>query len=73
MGLLKREIESSTCILVQTTPHWLIYDKRLKEQQEINNKRGLAIVITVSNKFGVKQLMANSLQFGETVKKVEKF
>ena len=49
IGLLKREIESSD-ILLQTTPHWLINENRLKKQQETNNKHGSAIVITLSNK-----------------------
>lgn len=72
MGLLKREVESSTGILLQTTPRWLINENRLKEQQETNNKRGSAIVITVSNENMANKLMASGLRFGGAVKKVEK-
>jgi hypothetical protein len=73
MGLLKREVESSTGILLKATPRWLINENRLQEQQEINNKRGSAIVITVSNENVAKQLIASGLRFGGAVKKVEKF
>lgn len=61
MGLLKKEVESSISILLQTTPHWLINKDQLQEQQKTNNKRGSAIVITMSNKNMIKQLMACDL------------
>lgn len=73
MELLKREVESSTGIPLKATPRWLVNEDRLKEQQETNNKRGSAIVITVSNENVAKQLMASGLRFGGAVKKVEKF
>lgn len=72
MGLLKREVEFSTNILLQIISRWLINEDQLKEQQETNNKRRSAIVITMSNKNMKKQLMASSLWFREVVKKVEK-
>lgn len=71
MELLKREVESSTGVSLKATPRWLISEDRLKEQQTTNNKRGSAIVITVSNKHVVKQLMASGLRFGGMVKQVE--
>ena len=73
MELLKREVESSTGISLKATPRWLISEDRLKEQQAINNKRGSAIVITVSNKLVAKQLIASGLRFRGMDKKVEKF
>lgn len=73
MELLKREVESSTGIPLQTTPRWLINEECLKEQQKTNNKRGSAIVITVGNENLAKKLIASGLRFGEAVKKVEKF
>ena len=73
MELLQREVESSTGILLKAIPHWLINEDRLKEQQDTGNKRGSAIVITVSNENLAKQLMASGLRFGGVVKKVEKF
>ena len=73
MGLLKREVESSTEILLKATLHWLINENRLQKQQKTSNKRRSAIVITVSNKNVAKQLIASGLRFGGAVKKVEKF
>ncbi len=73
MELLKREVESSTGISLKATPRWLINEDRLNEQQEASNKRGSAIVITVSNENVAKQLMASGLRFGGAVKKVENF
>lgn len=73
MELLKREVESSTGVSLKATPRWLISEDRLKEQQATNNKRGSAIVITVSNEHVAKQLIASGLRFGGMVKKVEKF
>lgn len=73
IGLLKREVESSTGILLQTMSCWLLNEDQLKKQQGTNNKRGLAIVITVSNENVAKQLMASGLRFGGAVKKLEKF
>ena len=61
IGLLKREVESLTDILLQTIPRWLINEDQLKKQQETNNKCGLAIVITVSIKNVAKQLIASGL------------
>ena len=54
MELLKRKVESLTGVLLKATPRWLIGEDRFKEQQATNNKRGSAIVITVSNKFVAK-------------------
>lgn len=71
--LLKREVESSTGILLKTIPRWLINKNRLKEQQENNNKRGSAIVITVSNEIDSKRLVASGFRFGGAIKKVEKY
>ncbi len=73
MELLKREVESSTGIALKTMPRWLINEERLKEQQELNNKHGSAIVITVSSESEAKQLAASGLRFGGTIKKVEKY
>lgn len=73
MELLKREVESSTGISLKTIPRWLINENRLREQQESNNKRGSAIVITVSNKMEAKRLIASSLRFGGAIRKVEKY
>lgn len=73
MELLKREVESSTGIPIKTIPRWLINKDRLKEQQEISNKRGSAIVITGSGENEAKRLMASGLRFGGAVKKVEKY
>lgn len=61
MRLLKKEVESSISILLQTKPHWLINKDQLQEQEKTNNKRGSAIVITMSNKNMLKQLMACDL------------
>lgn len=61
MELLKREVESSTGIPLKTMPRWLIDEERLKEQQELNNQHGLAIVITVSSESEAKQLAASGL------------
>ena len=73
MELLKREVESSTGISLKTIPCWLINKNRLREQQENNNKRGSAIVITVSNEMEAKRLLASGLRFGGAIKKVEKY
>lgn len=73
MELLKREVESSTGILLKTIPRWLVNENRLKEQQENDNKRGSAIVITVSNEKDAKRLVASGLRFGGAIKKVEKY
>ena len=73
MELLRREVESSTGISLKTMPCWLINKNRLREEQEINNKRGSAIVITVSNENEAKQLVASGLRFGGSIKRVEKF
>ena len=66
MELLKREVESATGIRLKAIPRWLISESRLKEQQELNNKRGSAIVITVSGESEAKKLCAS-------VKMVEKY
>lgn len=73
LELLRREVESSTKILLKTMPRWLIGKDRLKVQQEQSNKWGLAIVITVSSEYEAKQLIANGLRFRGAVKKVEKY
>ncbi len=61
MELLKREVQLSMSILLKIIPRWLINEDRFKEQQELNNKPGLAIVIIVSSENEVKQLTASSL------------
>lgn len=73
MDLLRREIESSTGVQLQVTPRWLINESRLKEQQELNDKWGSAIVITVRNEIEAKRIMARGLRFGGSIKKVEKY
>ena len=73
MELLKREVESATGIQLKTIPRWLISESRLREQQESNNKRGSAIVITVSGESEAKTLCASGLRFGGVVKIVEKY
>lgn len=59
--LLKKKVESSIGILLKTMLHWLINEERLREQQELNNKDGPAIVITINDKTEAKQLAASSL------------
>lgn len=61
MVLLMRQVESSTGVQLQLTPRWLINENRLKEQQELSDKRGSAIVITVSNEIEAKRIMASDL------------
>lgn len=56
MELLKRKVESLTGILLKTMPCWLINEKRLKKQQEVNYKCEFAIVITVSSENEAKRL-----------------
>lgn len=73
LELLRREVESSTGISLKTMPRWLVGEDRLKVQQENSNKRGSAIVITVSSEYEAKQLIADGLRFGGAVKKVEKY
>ena len=73
MRLLRGEVEFSTRILLKATSRWLINENRLQEQQKTSNKRGSAIVITMSNKNVAKQLKASGLRFERAVKKVEKF
>lgn len=73
MELLKREVESSTGIPLKAIPRWLISENWLQEQQENNDKRGSAIVITVSNEIEAKRSIASGLRFGGAVKKVEKY
>ena len=73
MELLKREVESLTGISLKTILRWLINENRLREQQENNNKRGSAIIITVSNEMEAKRLLASGLRFGGAIKKVEKY
>ena len=73
MGLLKREVELATGIQLKTLPRWIISESRLKEQQEFDNKRGSAIVITVSSESEAKMLCASGLRFGGVVKMVEKY
>ena len=73
MELLKREVESATGIQLKAPPRWLINESRLKEQQEFNNKRGSAMVITVSGESEAKKLCASGLRFGRVVKVVEKY
>lgn len=73
MKLLKREVESSTDIPLKTMPRWLINENRLKQQQELDNKHGSAIVITVGSEAEVKRLIASGLRFGGAVLKVEKY
>ncbi len=67
LELLKREVESSKGIPLKTMPRWLINEDRLKEQQETSNKRGLAIVITVSSESEAKRLLTSGLRFGGAV------
>ena len=45
MKSLKREFESLTGIPLKTMPRWLITEDCFKEQQEMSNKCGLAILI----------------------------
>lgn len=73
MKLLIREVESATGIQLKLTPQWLISKNRLREQQEISNKRGSAIVITVSSESEAKKLCASGLHFGGMSKVVEKY
>ena len=73
LELLKREVESLTGIPLKTMPQWLINEDCLKEQQETSNKRGSAILITVSSESEAKRLLASGLRFGGAVKKVEKY
>ena len=61
MELLKREVESSTGISLKAIPRWLISENRLREQRKNNNKRGSAIVITLSNKIEAKRFIASGL------------
>ena len=61
MDILKREVKSSTGIPLKATPRWLISENRLQEQQENNNKRGSAMVITVKTKIEAKQIIASGL------------
>lgn len=49
MELLKKEVESATGIELKTLPRWLISESRLREQQEVSNQWGSAIVITVGS------------------------
>ena len=56
MGLLCREIKSSTEIKLKTLPRWLISEVRLEERLEAGNGRGSAIVITVGNEAEASQL-----------------
>lgn len=67
MELLKREVQLSMSILLKIIPRWLINEDRFKEQQELNNKPGLAIVIIVSSENEVKQLTASSLWFESAI------
>ena len=70
--LLKRKVESSTCIQLKSLS-WLFINKdRLKKQQE-TEKQGSTIVITVKGKAEVKKLCASGLRFGGAVKVVEKY
>ena len=73
MELLKRKVESLTGILLKTMPRWLISEDHLKEQQELSNKYGSAIVITVSSEAEAKRLIASRLRFRGAVKKIEKY
>ena len=73
LELLRRKVESSTSILLKTMPRWLINKVRFKEQQDKGNKRGSAIVITVSNEIKAKRLIANGLQLGGAIKKVKRY
>lgn len=72
-GKMDLEVESSTGVQLQAMPRWLINENRLKEQQELSDKRGSAIVITVSNEIAAKRIMASGLRFGGAIKKVEKY
>lgn len=47
MELLRKEVESATCIQLRIVSHWLISESRLREKQEASNKQGSAIVIIV--------------------------
>ena len=73
MELLKREVESATGIQLKSVPRWLISENRLREQQETSNKRGSAIVITVSSESEAKRLCASGLRFGGILRVVEKY
>lgn len=71
--LLRREVESAMGIQLKSMPRWLISENRLKEQQESSNKRGSAIVITVSSESEAQKLCVSGLRFGRIVKVVEKY
>ena len=73
MELLKREVESAMGIQLKSVPRWLISENRLREQQESSNKRGSAIVITVSSESEAKRLCASGLRFGGILRVVEKY
>ena len=61
IGLLKKEVESSINILLQSMSHWLINEDQIRKQQETNNKCGLVILITMSIRNMPKQLINSSL------------
>lgn len=73
MDLLRREVESATGIQLKTVPRWLISESRLREQHELSNKRGSAIVITVRSEVEAKKLCASGPRFGGVVRVVEKY
>lgn len=73
LELLRREVESSTSILLKIMFYWLINKNCLKEQQDKDIKQRSAIVITVSNKIKAKWVITNGLWFREAIKKMKKY
>ena len=73
IGLLKREVESSTGILLKTLPRWLINENRLRKQQKTGNKRGSAIVIMIREESEAKYLCISELWFGGIFRVVERY
>lgn len=66
---LKREVESFIGIILKTIPYWWINKDQLEEEQEVNNKQRLAIIIIIRDEMEVKQLCIAGLKFGGVVKK----
>lgn len=63
MELLKKEVESATGIELKILSQWLLSKNQLREQQEVNNKQGCAMVFTVSGESEDKRLCASGLCF----------
>ncbi len=64
MGLLCREIQSSTGVKLKTTPRCLINEAQLEECLESGNGRGSAIVITVGKSTEGSRQSSKRLRFG---------